>query len=127
MTQSLGESDTEACDQLHHKDAERLNEIETPNDEKKNYSASGYITFTTPVSWWVYVLFDSRSASVPAWLDGWERYTKYPNLQTSLVTQPGLKMYRRMFDAGECVNLGGNYGPGSSGEYRSNYVVVYGK
>ena len=29
--------------------------------------------------------------------------------------------------ADDCVNLGGNFGPGSSGENRSNYVVVYGK
>jgi len=100
--------------------------IRTPNDERKNNSASGYIRFTTPVSWWVYILFDSRSTSIPNWLSGWERYTKYPDIKTSLATQPGLKMYRKMFNAGQCVDLGGNYGPGSSNEYRSNYVVVYG-
>ncbi|XPS83403.1 uncharacterized protein Dvar_14210 [Desulfosarcina variabilis str. Montpellier] len=100
--------------------------IQTPNDERANSAASGYIRFTTPVSWWIYVLFDSRSTSVPDWLTGWERYTKYPDIKTSLATQPGLKMYRRMFEAGQCVDLGGNYGPGSSNEYRSNYVVVYG-
>ena len=101
--------------------------IQTPNDERTNTSASGYLSLNSPVRWWVYVLFDSRSVSVPNWLNGWERYTKYPDIQTSLATQPSLKMYRKMFDAGECVNLGGNYGPGSSGEYRSNYAVVYGK
>jgi hypothetical protein len=101
--------------------------IQTPNDDQNNRSSSGYLTFTTPVSWWVYVLFDSRSASVPDWLNNWERYTKYDDVDTSLSTQPGLKMYRKMFNAGDCVNLGGNYGPGSSSEYRSNYVVVYGK
>jgi hypothetical protein len=101
--------------------------IQTPNDERNNKSSSGYIRFTTPVSYWVYVLFDSRSSSVPDWLGGWERYTKYPNMQTSLGSQPGLKFYRKMVNAGECVDLGGNYGPGSSSETRSNYVVVYGK
>ena len=101
--------------------------IQTPNDERNNTSDSGYIRFTNPVDWWVYVLFDSRSASIPDWLNGWERYTKYPDIETSLSTQPGLKMFRKMFDAGQCVDLGGNYGPGSSGEYRSNYAVVYGK
>jgi hypothetical protein len=101
--------------------------IQTPNDEKNNSLASGYISFTTPVSWWVYVLFDSRSANVPDWLYSWERYTKYPDMETSLATQPSLKVYRKMFNAGQCVDLGGNYGPGSSSEYRSNYAVVYGK
>jgi hypothetical protein len=101
--------------------------IQTPNDDQKNKLDCGYIRFKNPVDWWVYVLFDSRSSSVPDWLNGWERYTKYPDIKTSLATQPGLKMYRKMFEAGECVDLGGNYGPGSSSEYRSNYVVVYGK
>ena len=101
--------------------------IQTPNAEKRNTSSSGYVTFTTPVSWWVYVLFDSRSASVPNWLSGWERYTKYDDIETSLATQPSMKMYRKMVNAGQCVSLGGNYGPGASSEYRSNYAVVYGK
>jgi hypothetical protein len=52
--------------------------IQTPNDDQKNKSASGYIRFKNPVGWWVYVLFDSRSASVPDWLNSWDRYTKYP-------------------------------------------------
>ena len=69
--------------------------IQTPNDERNNKSSSGYLRFTNPVGWWVYVLFDSRSSSIPNWLNGWERYTKYPNMQTSLGTQPSLKMYRK--------------------------------
>ena len=101
--------------------------IQTPNDEKNNNFNSGFIRFTNPVDWWVYVLFDSRSSSVPGWLNSWERYTKYPDIKTLLATQPDLKMYRKMFDAGHCVDLGGNYGPGASNEYRSNYAVVYGK
>ena len=100
--------------------------IQTPNDERSNSSASGYLRFTVPVSYWVYVLFDSRSSSVPAWLSSWERRSQY-QMKTSLGTQPYLKFYRKWFDAGECVDLGGNYGPGSSNEYRSNYLVVYGK
>jgi hypothetical protein len=100
--------------------------IQTPNDERSNSSASGYVRFTNTVDWWVYVLFDSRCATVPNWLKGWELRSSY-RIRTSLATQPYLKVYRKMFDAGEAVNLGGNYGPGSSGEKRSNYVVVYGK
>ena len=100
--------------------------IQTPNDERYNSASSGYINFTNTVDWWVYVLFDSRSASIPNWLEDWELRSDY-RIYTSLSTQPYLKVYRKMFDAGEIVDLGGNYGPGSSDETRSNYVVVYGK
>ena len=100
--------------------------IQTPNDQRNNQSASGYVRFTNPMNWWVYVLFDSRSSSVPAWLNDWEWRSQY-QIQTSLATQPYLKVYRKWFGAGQCVDLGGNYGSGSSGEYRSNYSVVYGK
>ncbi|MBC2709792.1 MAG: hypothetical protein HGJ94_01890 [Desulfosarcina sp.] len=100
--------------------------IQTPNNEKKNSAASGYVRFTTPVSWWVYVLFDSRSSSIPSWLNGWELRSQY-EIETSLETQPYMKVYRKWFNAGQCVDLGGNYGPGASSEYRSNYMVVYGK
>jgi hypothetical protein len=99
--------------------------IQPPNDNRFSTAASGYLRFTNPVSGWVYVLFDSRSASIPSWLNGWEMLSD--KITTSLETQPYLKVYRKMFDAGQCVDLGGNYGPGSSGETRSNYVVVYEK
>jgi hypothetical protein len=98
--------------------------IQTPNDERSNNYASGYFRFTSPVSYWVYVLFDSRSASIPDWLKSWELRSQY-QMKTSLSSQPYLKFYRKWFNAGQCVDLGGNYGPGSSSETRSNYVVVY--
>ena len=100
--------------------------VRTLNDEREDTSSSGYVRFTNPVDWWVYVLFDSRSSAVPNWLNGWQLRSDI-KINTSLGTQPHLKTYRKQFKAGDCVSLGGNYGPGSSGEYRSNYVVVYGK
>ena len=99
--------------------------IRTPNDELSNTSSSGYVRFTNPVAWWVYVLFDSRSSTIPNWLKGWELRTD--KITTSLSSQPYLKVYRKQFSAGQCVDLGGNYGSGSSIETRSNYVVLYGK
>jgi hypothetical protein len=100
--------------------------IQTPNDERFDKSASGYVRFKNSVDWWVYVLFDSRASSIPNWLKGWEE-KRGEKVTTSLRSQPYLKMYRKQFAAGQCVDLGGNYGPGSSGETRSNFVVVYGK
>jgi len=100
--------------------------IKTGNDERFDASASGYLTFTNPTDGWVYVLFDSRTVSTPSWLSDWDRRSDL-NLTTSLKSQPYLKFYRKKFNAGECVDLGGNYGPGASTENRSNYIVVYGQ
>ena len=100
--------------------------IRTSNDERLDASSSGYLRFTNPDNWWVYVLFDSRAGSPPSWLNGWELRSDI-QIKTSLSSQPYLKTYRKQFDAGQCVDLGGNYGPGSSSENRSNYVVVYGQ
>jgi len=107
--------------------ANGLTLIRTVNDERSNTSSSGYVRFTngrTPASY-VYVLFDSRSSSIPNWLKDWE--LRSDKITTSLSSQPYLKVYRKQFDAGQCVDLGGNYGSGSSIETRSNYVVVYDK
>ena len=100
--------------------------IQTPNNDRNNSSSSGYLSFTNPDEWWVYVLFDSRTSSIPNWLNSWELRSDI-RIETSLSSQPYLKVYRKMFNAGQCVNLGGNYGPGASREVRSNYIVVYGK
>jgi hypothetical protein len=97
--------------------------IRTVNDERSDTSTSGDVRFTNPDAGWVYVLFDSRSLSMPNWLNGWELRTE--RITTSLDAQAYLKVYRKQFGAGQCVDLGGNYGPGSSIETRSNYVVVY--
>jgi hypothetical protein len=99
--------------------------IKTLNNERFNNTAGGYIRFTTPVSWWVYVLFDSRASTKPDWLSGWEHRSQY-QIFTSLSSQPYLEVWRKYFTAGQCVDLGGNFGPESSGENRSNFVVVYG-
>ena len=99
--------------------------IRTPNDERSNASSSGYVRFKNPVDWWVYVLFDSRSSSIPNWLKGWE--LRSDKITTSLSSQPYLKVYRKRFGVDQCVDLGGNYGSGASIETRSNYVVMYGK
>jgi hypothetical protein len=104
------------------------NMIRTVNDERLNKASSGYLRFSNPVDWYVYVLFDSRASNVPDWLDkgGWERKSEY-KVYTSLSSQPYLQVWKKRFPAGGCVDLGGNYGPGSSTENRSNFVVVYGK
>ena len=105
--------------------ANGLTLIQTVNDELSNTLSSDYVRFTNPVGSWVYVLFDSRSSAIPNWLKGWE--LRSDKITTSLSSQPYLKVYQKQFGADQCVDLGGNYGSGSSIETRSNYVVVYDK
>jgi hypothetical protein len=102
--------------------------IKTSNDERLNNASSGYMRFSNPVDWHVYVLFDSRAANLPDWIDkgGWEKKSEY-KITTSLSSQPYLQVWRKRFSAGACVDLGGNYGTGSSTENRSNFAVIYGK
>jgi hypothetical protein len=47
-------------------------------------------------------------------------------IKTSLSSQGYLKVYKKSYTAGTCVDLGGNKAPGSSSEDRSNYIVFYG-
>ena len=101
-----------------------LDTIKTPNNERKSQQNIGYLIFEMPMDGNVYVAFDSRASSLPSWMDKFE-YTGY-HVRTSLGSQPFLKIYSKAFSAGDCVNLGGNYGPGSSTENRSNYMVFYG-
>ena len=100
-----------------------LDMIKTPNDERERTDPSGYVTFGMPAGGTVYVAIDGRASSVPDWLNGFS-YTGN-RIFTSLSTQPYLEVYSKTYTIGECVDLGGNFGPGSSSETRSNYIVFY--
>jgi len=101
-----------------------LDMIKTPNDDRFRENGNGYLTFEMPSDGTVYVGVDGRASSVPDWLNGFT-YTG-DRIYTSLSTQPYLEVYSRTYTAGECVDLGGNFGPGSSSENRSNYIMFYG-
>ncbi|MFZ0611243.1 MAG: SGNH/GDSL hydrolase family protein [Desulfobacterales bacterium] len=101
-----------------------MDTIKTPNDDRNRIDASGYLKFKMPYDATVYVAYDSRASRLPDWMNGFV-YTG-ETLQTSLSTQPYLKIYGKPFRAGACVNLGGNKGDGFSGDTVSNYLVFYG-
>jgi hypothetical protein len=98
--------------------------IRTPNNERNVEIPNGYIRIRIQRWRMVYVLFDSRSASIPNWLSGWQLRTD-DQILTSLATQPHFNIYEKLFAPGDCVDLGGNYAPGASNEVRSNFIVVY--
>ncbi len=98
--------------------------ITTPNDDRNRTDASNYLKFEMPLDGTVYVAFDSRATSLPNWLRSFT-YTGY-NINTSLSSQPYLKVYGKPFSAGDCVNLGANKAAGFAGDTISNYIVFYG-
>jgi hypothetical protein len=101
-----------------------MDTILTPNDDLTRTAASDYLTFEMPYDGTVYVAYDSRATSLPNWLSGFS--DTGDRIYTSLSTQPYLKIYKRSYFTGDCINLGANKAPGFSGGTVSNYMVLYG-
>lgn len=99
--------------------------IKTPNHDRNMNAAGDYLTFKIIESGKVFVAFDSRARSLPDWLWGFG-YTG-DKIYTSLRPQPHLKIYSKMYSAGDCVNFGSNKAPGFYGDTASNYIVFFGK
>ena len=100
-----------------------LNMIKTPNDDLGLTQATDYMRFTLQNDSTVYVAYDRRGTSLPNWMSGF--IDTGDTINTSLSTQQFLKVYRKNYAAGECVNFGANKAPGASGTYYSNYVAFY--
>jgi hypothetical protein len=94
--------------------------IRTANDDK-NVTAANYLSFTVSQSATVYVCYDSRIGTLPAWLsDGaWTAI----NQTFSDSSGTPRHIYSRSVSAGS-VTLGGNLAPPAVSTPCSNYVVV---
>ncbi|HEU0021249.1 MAG TPA: Ig-like domain-containing protein, partial [Dehalococcoidia bacterium] len=90
--------------------------VSTANDDKAQSGAS-ILTFSVDREVTVYVAYDSRATSLPAWLAGWSNTGSSLNNTDTL-----LKLYARDFAAGP-IALGGNLAAGAAGAL-SNYSVV---
>ena len=87
--------------------------LRTGNDDKSQ-SANPFISFTINEPKAVFVAYDTRTTTLPTWLQSWEK----TSVEINSTDVPAL-LYRKNFDAGT-VNLGGNeYG-------NSMYIVVLG-
>ncbi len=96
--------------------------IKTPNNDTSNTQSSGYMKFEMPFDGYVYIAFDSRLTSLPTWASDFIQWTGH-TISASLSSQPHMQLYYKEFSAGDCVDLGGNKGPGASTGSTSNYVV----
>lgn len=91
-----------------------LDYIMTANGDKRSKDEV-VVSFETPVPATVYLGLDTRIATPPSWLKGWE--TTGVVLKTNDAT---FRVFSHSYTAGSTVNLGGNGGSGSS----STYVVA---
>ena len=101
-----------------------LEMIKTPNNDKNLTDASDYLTFGLQNDASVYVAYDQRATNLPDWMNGFTNTGDIIN--TSQSNQGWLNVYSKQFSAGECVNIGGNKGSGSSTESLNNYFVFQG-
>jgi hypothetical protein len=90
--------------------------VNTANDDKAQ-SGTSFLTFAVDRKVTVYLAYDSRATSLPAWLAGWSKTGGTLNNTDTL-----LKLYARDFAAGTIV-LGGNLAAGAAGAL-SNYSVA---
>ena len=98
--------------------------IKTPNDDKGNTCGSGYMEFTMSNTAKVYVAYDRRARDLPDWMNGFNATGDRINVSQAL--QGWMTVYSKQFSGGECVGLGCNKGPGSSGSSINNYIVIVG-
>ena len=102
---------------------ENLDAIITPNNDRDRTDVRDYLTFTMPYDGAVYVAYDARATSRPQWMNSF--VDTGDTLQTSLSSQPYLKIFARNYAQGAVINLGANKAPGFVGT-GSNYIVFYG-
>lgn len=91
--------------------------IRTPNNHKK-VRADRALSFELNKKAEVYVAYDRRGSTLPDWLKGWQR------VDGELVTSDlSRTLYKKAFDAGAKVALGGNWHGAANGA-ESNYNVI---
>jgi hypothetical protein len=95
--------------------------IRTANDDKA-VNAANYLTFTLSAPATVYVVYDARATSLPAWLnDGTWQLTSEVFVENAGAP---MNVFAKQFGAGT-VTLGGNQqAPASFPGSGSNYVVI---
>lgn len=94
--------------------------IQMPNNDKANKSAD-YLSFTLGQSATVYVAYDPRETSLPAWLNGWTKSSEVIGISDPKITS--MEVYYKTFPAGSVV-LGGNLVAPAAGAQNNYFIVV---
>jgi uncharacterized repeat protein (TIGR02543 family) len=93
--------------------------IRTANDDKANRSTS-MLTFQLNQNTTVYIAYDPRATTLPAWLGGWQKLTSVLNINDPEISF--MNLYSKSYAAGT-VSLGGNLASPAAGAL-SNYIVI---
>ncbi|MBF9254833.1 T9SS type A sorting domain-containing protein [Pontibacter sp. 172403-2] len=93
--------------------------FQTPNDDKKSTEAS-VLSFYLSQPATMYVAYDPRAATLPSWLDGWQKLPERIGVNDSKISY--MDLYSKSFPAG-VVRLGGNMMSPAAGA-QNNYFVV---
>ncbi|HYG75239.1 MAG TPA: glycoside hydrolase family 44 protein [Planctomycetota bacterium] len=86
----------------------------------KNVTAATHVTLTISDAATVYVCYDKRVKTLPAWMSGWTLTSL--SLSTTDKSSSPMKVYSKAFAAGKVV-LGGNAQPPASGA-QTNYIPI---
>lgn len=94
--------------------------IRTANDDKRSTSSTVF-SFKLSQSATVYVAYDPRATTLPAWLSGWQKMTDRIGVNDSKISY--MTLYSKSFPAGT-VSLGGNLVSPAKGAENNYFVVV---
>ncbi|MCJ8164146.1 InlB B-repeat-containing protein [Pontibacter sp. E15-1] len=93
--------------------------IRTANDDKKS-TAAALLSFDLSEAATVYVAYDPRGSTLPAWLSGWQKLTEQVGVNDAKISS--MILYSKSFGVGR-VSLGGNLQAPASGA-ENNYFVL---
>jgi N-acetylneuraminic acid mutarotase len=93
--------------------------IRTANDDKIN-KASSMLTFNLSDTATVYVAYDPRGTTLPAWLNGWKKLPDKLGVNDPKITS--FNLYSKNFDPGKVI-LGGNLATPAAGAL-CQYIVL---
>ncbi|WP_187264806.1 PKD domain-containing protein, partial [Pontibacter beigongshangensis] len=96
--------------------------IQTANDDKKNTGTS-VLSFSLSQNATVYIAYDPRGTSLPAWLNGWQKLPDRIGVNDSKISY--MELYSKSFSAGT-VSLGGNLASPAVGAQNNFFVIAKG-
>ncbi len=94
--------------------------IRTPNDDKTN-TLSSLINFQLNRPATVYIAYDPRVTSLPAWMNSFQKTTSVIGVNDSKINN--MELYSKQFAAGN-VSLGGNMASPAAGALTGYFVVI---
>ncbi|QNF34698.1 T9SS type A sorting domain-containing protein [Adhaeribacter swui] len=94
--------------------------IQVPNDDKSNTSDSVFSFYLNRAAT-VYVAYDSRGTTLPAWLSNWQKVDSQVDINSP--KNKHLVLYRQQFAPGK-ITMGGNRAAPAAGTLNNYFVII---